>query len=94
MGYQTDVSMNMTQHLFTKPEFENNNNIVFSPLSLFNVLGIGSEGPTQRHQANSTDDLNSFSSQLISTLSIAFSLPSMVFGLIDLFLFNLHSKNL
>jgi serpin B len=79
MGYQTDdVSMNITQHLFTKPEFQNKN-IVFSPLSLFNVLSIiatGSEVPAQRQildflQANSTDDLNSFSSQLISTLSNA-----------------------
>ncbi|CAJ2641051.1 unnamed protein product [Trifolium pratense] len=79
LSYQTDVSLNITQHLFTKPEFQNNN-IVFSPLSLFTVLSIiavGSEGPTQQQllsflQANSTDQLNSFSSQLISsTLSDA-----------------------
>ncbi|WJX41310.1 hypothetical protein P8452_28679 [Trifolium repens] len=79
----------MTQHLFTKPEFQNQN-IVFSPLSLFTVLSIiaiGSEGPTQQQllsflQANSTDHLNSVSSQLISsTLSDAsrFGGPSLSF---------------
>jgi serpin B len=89
LGYQTDISMNMTQHLFTKPEFQNQN-IVFSPLSLFTVLSIiaiGSEGPTQQQllsflQANSTDHLNSVSSQLISsTLSDAsrFGGPSLSF---------------
>ncbi|CAJ2641054.1 unnamed protein product [Trifolium pratense] len=79
VGYQTDVSLNITAHLFTKPEFQNQN-IVFSPLSLFTVLSIiavGSEGPAKQQllsflQANSTDHLNSFSSQLISsTLSDA-----------------------
>jgi serine protease inhibitor len=84
-----DISMNMTQHLFTKPEFQNQN-IVFSPLSLFTVLSIiaiGSEGPTQQQllsflQANSTDHLNSVSSQLISsTFSDAsrFGGPSLSF---------------
>jgi hypothetical protein len=74
VGYQTGISMNMTQQLFTNPEFQNQN-IVFSPLSLFailSIIAIGSEGPTQQQllsflQANSTDHLNYVSSQLISS---------------------------
>ncbi|MCH83432.1 serpin-ZX, partial [Trifolium medium] len=69
----TKVSMTMANHLFSKQEFQENN-IVFSPLSLYTVLSIitaGSEGPTQQQlmsflQSESIDQLKSLSSQLVS----------------------------
>jgi serine protease inhibitor len=47
----TKVSMNMTKHLLSSKNFQEEN-VVFSPLSLYTVLSMvanGSEGPTQ-HQ--------------------------------------------
>lgn len=70
---QTNVSLSVAKHLFSK---ESDNNIVFSPLSLQVVLSIiasGSEGPTQQQlfnflQSKSTDHLNYFASQLVSVI--------------------------
>ncbi|WJX41295.1 hypothetical protein P8452_28667 [Trifolium repens] len=69
---QTNVSITMAEHLFSKYS-NNNKNTVFSPLSLQVILSIiaaGSEGPTQRQLLNflcfkSIHDLTSFFSKLV-----------------------------
>ncbi|XP_057427900.1 serpin-ZX-like isoform X2 [Lotus japonicus] len=69
---QTDVALSITKGLFDSKD----KNIVFSPLSLQVVLSIiaaGSDGSTLDELlsflgSNSTDHLNSFASQLISTV--------------------------
>jgi serine protease inhibitor len=69
---QTNVSITMAEHLFSKYS-NNNKNIVFSPLSLQVILSIiaaGSEGPTQQQLLNflrfkSIHDLTSFFSKLV-----------------------------
>ncbi|WJX41287.1 hypothetical protein P8452_28661 [Trifolium repens] len=71
---QTNVSITMAEHLFSKKS--NKNNIVFSPLSIQVILSIiaaGSEGRTQQQLLDflgfeSIDHLNSFSSQLVSII--------------------------
>ncbi|WJX34873.1 hypothetical protein P8452_22940 [Trifolium repens] len=74
--YQTNnVSITMAEHLFSKNS-NKNNNIVFSPLSIQVILGIiaaGSEGRTQQQLLDfllfqSIDNLNSYSSQLVSVI--------------------------
>jgi serine protease inhibitor len=63
----------MTNHLFSKQEYQENN-MVFSPLSLYTVLNIvtaGSEGLIQQKLfslllSNSIEQLKSLSSQLVS----------------------------
>ncbi|XP_073222918.1 serpin-ZX-like [Cicer arietinum] len=84
ISHQTNVSLNITKHLFSKEECKNKN-IVFSPLSLQVTLSIvanGTEGPAQ-HQLlsflgfKSIERLNSFVSQLIF---IVFSSASHVGG--------------
>jgi serpin B len=72
---QTNVSLTITNHLFSKQSHQNKN-IVFSPLSLQVVLSIiasGSEGPTQQQlldflRFKSTDHLNSFVSHFLSII--------------------------
>ncbi|WJX76019.1 hypothetical protein P8452_59487 [Trifolium repens] len=69
----TKVSMNMTKHLLSGKNFKDKN-VVFSPLSLYTVLGMvtaGSEGATQHQllsflQSKSTNHLKSLSSHLVS----------------------------
>ncbi|KAE9586784.1 hypothetical protein Lal_00004551 [Lupinus albus] len=71
---QNDVALNLTKHLFSKEGKDTN--LVFSPLSIHVVLSIiasGSKGPTLDQilsflRSNSTDHLNSFSSQLVSVV--------------------------
>ncbi|KAJ1387930.1 Serpin, conserved site [Sesbania bispinosa] len=73
---QTNVSLSIAKHLFSKESQDINKNIVFSPLSLHLVLSIiaaGSEGPTLHQllsflRSKSTDHLNSFVSQLVSVV--------------------------
>lgn len=70
---QTNVSLNIAKHLFSK---QSDNNIVFSPLSLQVVLSLiaaGSEGPTQQQllhflRSESTNNLNSFVAELVSII--------------------------
>jgi serpin B len=70
---QTNVSITMAEHLFSENSNNNNQNIVFSPLSLQVILSIiaaGSEGPTQQQLLNflrfrSIHDLTSFFSKLV-----------------------------
>jgi serpin B len=70
---QTNVSLKMAKHLFSK---QSNNNIVFSPLSIQIILGIiaaGSEGPTQQQildflRSKSIHHLNSFASHILSVV--------------------------
>ncbi|CAJ2679246.1 unnamed protein product [Trifolium pratense] len=69
---QTKVSLRMAKHLFLK---ESQKNIVFSPLSMQVVLSLiaaGSEGATKQQLldfllSESTEDLNSFASYLVSS---------------------------
>jgi serpin B len=69
----TKVSMNITKHLLSGKNFQDKN-VVFSPLSLYTVLGMvttGSEGATQHQllsflQSKSTNHLKSLSSHLVS----------------------------
>ncbi|AES73226.1 serpin-ZX-like protein [Medicago truncatula] len=71
----SSVSLTIAKHLFSK-ESHRNKNIVLSPLSLQVVLSIiaaGSDGSTQQQlldflQSNSTDQLNSFASKLVSVI--------------------------
>ncbi|XP_057731197.1 serpin-ZX [Arachis stenosperma] len=71
---QNDVAFSIANHLLSK--HTGNNNIVFSPLSLHVVLSIiaaGSKGPTRDQilsflRSKSTDNLNSFASQLVSVV--------------------------
>ncbi|KAJ1397428.1 Serpin, conserved site [Sesbania bispinosa] len=73
---QTNVSLSIAKHLFSKESQDINKNIVFSPLSLHLVLSIiaaGSEGPTLHQllsflRSKSADHLNSFVSQLVSVV--------------------------
>jgi hypothetical protein len=75
----TKVSMNMTKHLLSSKNFQEEN-VVFSPLSLYTVLSMvanGSEGPTQHQllsflESKSTDQLKSLSSHTILTFSSTF----------------------
>ncbi|WJX81535.1 hypothetical protein P8452_64400 [Trifolium repens] len=70
----TKVSMNMTKHLLSSKNFQEEN-VVFSPLSLYTVLSMvanGSEGPTQHQllsflESKSTDQLKSLSSHIVSS---------------------------
>jgi serine protease inhibitor len=79
----TKVSMTMANHLFSKQEYQQNN-IVFSPLSLYTVLSViaaGSEGPTQQQLlsfllSKSIDQLKSLSSQLVSFVLAGANAPS------------------
>ncbi|KAH7846769.1 hypothetical protein Vadar_017930 [Vaccinium darrowii] len=69
---QTDVSLSLAKHVSLSESKDSN--LVFSPLSIHVVLALiaaGSKGPTQTQllsflNANSTDDLNSLSSHLVS----------------------------
>ncbi|WJX41345.1 hypothetical protein P8452_28710 [Trifolium repens] len=80
----TKVSMTMANHLFSKQEYQQNN-IVFSPLSLYTVLSViaaGSEGPTQQQLlsfllSKSIDQLKSLSSQLVSFVLAGANAPSV-----------------
>ncbi|XP_024625270.1 serpin-ZX isoform X2 [Medicago truncatula] len=71
----TNVSLNITKHLLSNQKL-NEKNVVFSPLSLNTVLIMitaGSEGPTQNQllsflQSESTGDLKSLCSQLVSSV--------------------------
>jgi len=71
----TNVSLNITKHLLSNQEL-NEKNVVFSPLSLNTVLimiAAGFEGPTQQQllsflQSESTSDLKSLCSQLVSSV--------------------------
>jgi len=73
--HHSSVSLTIAKHLFSK-ESHRNKNIVLSPLSLQVVLRIiaaGSDGSTQQQlldflQSNSTDQLNSFASHLVSVI--------------------------
>jgi serpin B len=75
--------MTMANHLFSKQEYQENN-IVFSPLSLYTVLSViaaGSEGPTQQQLlffvlSKSIDQLKSLSSQLVSFVLAGANAPS------------------
>jgi serpin B len=79
----TKVSMTMANHLFSKQEYQQNN-MVFSSLSLYTVLSLvtaGSEGPTQQQLlsfllSKSTDQLKSLSSQLVSFVLAGANSPS------------------
>jgi len=70
---QTNVSLKIAKHLFSK---QSNNNIVFSPLSIQVILSIiaaGSEGPTQQQlldflRFKSIDQLNSVASHILSVV--------------------------
>ncbi|MCI06710.1 serpin-ZX, partial [Trifolium medium] len=74
--------MTMANHLFSKQEYHENN-MVFSPLSLYTVLSLiaaGSEGPTQQQllsflSSKSIDQLKSLSSQLVSFVLAGASTP-------------------
>ncbi|WJX34828.1 hypothetical protein P8452_22901 [Trifolium repens] len=80
----TKVSMTMANHLFSKQEYQQNN-MVFSPLSLYTVLSLvaaGSEGPTQQQLlsfllSKSVDQLKSLSSQLVSSVLAGANSPSV-----------------
>ncbi|KEH22516.1 serpin-like protein [Medicago truncatula] len=71
----TNISMNITKHLLSNQKLKEEN-VVFSPLSLNTVLSMiatGSEGPTQKQllsflQSESTGDLKSLCSQLVSSV--------------------------
>jgi len=71
----TKVSLNIAKHLFSKQEYKETN-VVFSPLSLqivLSIIAVGSEGPTQQQllsflQSKSTENLNYFASQLVSSV--------------------------
>ncbi|WJX41343.1 hypothetical protein P8452_28708 [Trifolium repens] len=73
----------MANHLFSKQEYQQNN-MVFSSLSLYTVLSLvtaGSEGPTQQQLlsfllSKSTDQLKSLSSQLVSFVLAGANSPS------------------
>jgi serpin B len=75
--------MTMANHLFSKQEYQQNN-MVFSPLSLYTVLSLvaaGSEGPTQQELlsfllSKSIDQLKSLSSQLVSFVLAGANAPS------------------
>ncbi|WJX41336.1 hypothetical protein P8452_28703 [Trifolium repens] len=79
----TKVSMTMANHLFSKQEYQQNN-MVFSPLSLYTVLSLvaaGSEGPTQQELlsfllSKSIDQLKSLSSQLVSFVLAGANAPT------------------
>jgi serpin B len=68
----SNVSMTMAKHLFSKQQ----NNVVFSPLSLqvvLSILAAASDGPTKQQlldflRVKSTDHLNSFVSHLLSDI--------------------------
>ncbi|XP_058781210.1 serpin-ZX-like [Vicia villosa] len=70
---QTEVSLAIAKHLFSKEEYKEKN-IVFSPLSLqiiLSIIAVGSDGSTQHQlleflRANSTDQLKTLCSQLVS----------------------------
>ena len=72
---QSNVSLTIAKHLFSK-ESNQDKNIVLSPLSLQVVLSIiaaGSKGPTQHQllhflQSKSSDQLNSLASNLVSVI--------------------------
>ncbi|XP_058786235.1 serpin-ZX-like [Vicia villosa] len=70
---QTEVSLTMAKHLFSKEEYKEKN-IVFSPLSLqiiLSIVAVGSQGST-KHQlleflhSDSTGKLKTLCSQLVS----------------------------
>lgn len=71
---QTDVSFSLAKHVISAEAKDSN--VVFSPLSIHVVLGLiaaGSAGPTRDQllgflKSNSTEDLQSLSSQLVSLL--------------------------
>jgi len=71
----TNVSLIITKHLLSNQKL-NEENVVFSPLSLTTVLimiATGSEGPTQQQllsflHSESTGDLKSLCSQLVSSV--------------------------
>ncbi|KAM7266277.1 hypothetical protein ACFE04_004174 [Oxalis oulophora] len=77
IGQQTDVALTLSKHLIST-EATNNNNLVFSPLSIHVILSLiaaGSKpgGPTQDQlltflKSKSTDNLNTFCSEAVSVV--------------------------
>ncbi|CAH9098611.1 unnamed protein product [Cuscuta epithymum] len=71
----TQVSFKLAKHVFST-EVKGDSNLVFSPLSVHVVLGLiaaGSKGPTLRQLlaflgSNSSEDLNAFSSHIVTVL--------------------------
>ncbi|XP_057418847.1 serpin-ZX-like [Lotus japonicus] len=80
---QTDVALSITEHLFSKEEYQEKN-LIFSPFSLHAVLCVmaaGSEGPTLDEllsflRTDSIDHLNTLFSQLVSVLLSDAAAPS------------------
>ncbi|CAH9147196.1 unnamed protein product [Cuscuta epithymum] len=70
-----EVSFKLAKHVFST-EIKGDSNLVFSPLSVNVVLGLiaaGSKGPTLDQllaflNSKSTEDLNAFSSQIVSVI--------------------------